>query len=204
MSLKFIKHEGIVVPININNIDTDVIIPKQFLQRINRQGFGKYLFYDWRYIDGNINNINYKFILNKDIFKKATILLTGSNFGCGSSREHALWSLTDYGIKVIISSSFADIFYKNAINNRLLPITLKQKEIDKLFDIVLNYQVVRLHICLKKKIIQVLNKKKIFYKFNIDNFSLNCIINGIDHISSTLHFDKKIKIWENKQFDFLK
>lgn len=204
MLSKFTHHEGIVAPININNIDTDVIIPKQFLQKINRKGYGKYLFYDWRYINGDINNINYKFILNKSIFKKATILITGSNFGCGSSREHALWSLVDYGIKIIISSSFADIFYKNAINNRLLPIILKQKEIDQLFNIIFSHQGIKLHICLKNKNIQVLHKKKLYYNFNIDDFSLNSIINGIDHISLTLNYDKKITIWEKKQFNFLK
>lgn len=204
MSLKFIEHEGTVIPLNINNIDTDVIIPKQFLKKINRKGFGKYLFYDWRYIDGNINILNPNFIFNHSIFKKSTILLTGSNFGCGSSREHALWALTDYGIKVIISSSFADIFYKNAINNRLLPITLTEKKVEQLFDIVSNNYGIKIYICLKKKIIHVLNKKKFFYKFNIDRFSLNSIINGVDHIHSTLNFDKKIKIWEEKQIDFLK
>lgn len=204
MSLKFIEHTGIVAPININNIDTDVIIPKQFLQKIHRKGFGKYLFYDWKYFMGNMKIKNTNFILNNPIFNKSTILLTGPNFGCGSSREHALWALTDYGFKAIISSSFADIFYKNAINNRLLPIILKEKEITDLFNFILKDKCAKkIYINLKKKFINIINQKK-RYNFEINNFDLKCIMYGIDHISTTLSLNKKIKSWEDKQFDFLK
>ena len=117
--LKFIEHTGVVVPLNFSNIDTDIIIPKQFLKCVNKRGLGKFLFYDWRFIDGNELLINKNFILNKKIYKNASILLTGENFGCGSSREHAVWSLLDYGFKVIIAPSFSDIFYNNSFNNKL-------------------------------------------------------------------------------------
>lgn len=202
MNKKFIKHKGIVAPINISNIDTDTIIPKQFLQKIERTGFGKYLFYDWRYIDNKINKLNTKFILNNSIFKKSSILLTRENFGCGSSREHALWALTDYGIKTIIAPSFADIFYINAINNTLLPITLNNQDIDELFKIVFENPGIKFLINLKKLNIQVFDN--LFYNFSIRNYDRDRILNGLDNINITLKYKKEIEKWENKQYDFLK
>lgn len=196
MKKKFIEHTGIVAPLNISNIDTDVIIPKQFLQRIKRNGFGKYLFYDWRYLDNQGKKLNSKFILNNNIFEKSSILLTRSNFGCGSSREHALWALTDYGFKVIIASSFADIFYNNAINNQLLPIVFDKKTIEKLFNLVLNNPGIKFNINLKKLIVRILNNDNLFFCFKMNNFDYKRILNGVDNISITLNLDKKIKNWE--------
>lgn len=199
-NIKFIKHIGVVAPIDIPNIDTDIIIPKQFLQRIKRTGFGKYLFHDWRYIDNYRKKINFNFVLNQNNFKKTSILLTRENFGCGSSREHALWALTDYGIKIIISSSFADIFYNNAINNQLLPITLNKKIIDKFFFIVVNNPGVLFNVNLQKLEIQVHNKK---YSFNFNESDRKRIMFGIDNINMTLKYLKEIENWEKKQHDFL-
>src|SRR5690625_2374659 len=125
MNLKPIeKHTGIVCPLNRTNIDTDQIIPKQFLKSIERTGFGKYLFYHWRFDDDG--NIRDEFILNKPAFKQASVLLAGDNFGCGSSREHASWSLLDYGFQVVIAPSFADIFYNNSLKNGIIPIQLEE------------------------------------------------------------------------------
>lgn len=198
---KFIEHIGIVAPINVSNIDTDIIIPKQFLQRIKRTGFGKYLFYNWRYMINQNNTPNFDFILNKNTFKNTSILLTRENFGCGSSREHALWSLTDYGIKVIISSSFADIFYNNAINNQLLPIILNKKEIEELFVIVLDNPGIKLHISLQELQVKVFDN--LSYKFNMNNSDRNRMLHGIDNIKMTLKLFKEIETWEKKHYDFL-
>lgn len=198
---KFIEHTGIVAPINVSNIDTDIIIPKQFLQRIKRTGFGKYLFYNWRYMINQDNTPNFDFILNKNTFKNTSILLTRENFGCGSSREHALWSLTDYGIKVIISSSFADIFYNNAINNQLLPIILNKKEIEELFVIVLDNPGIKLHISLQELQVKVFDN--LSYKFNMNNSDRNRMLHGIDNIKMTLKLFKEIEAWEKKHYDFL-
>ena len=127
---KFTQHIGIVVPLDAANIDTDAIIPKQFLQKVTRTGFGQHLFNDWRFLDDAGQKPNPDFVLNKPRYKGASILLTRENFGCGSSREHAPWALTDYGFKVVIASSFADIFYGNSLNNQLLPLTLSEADID--------------------------------------------------------------------------
>src|SRR5699024_3357934 len=123
------KHQGIVYPLNRSNIDTDQIIPKQFLKRIERSGFGQFLFYHWRFDDNGSKHSD--FSLNEKRYKDASILLTGENFGCGSSREHAPWALLDYGFKVIIAASFADIFYNNALKNGILPIQLNQRQLEQ-------------------------------------------------------------------------
>ena len=130
---KFIKHQGLTIPLDIANIDTDQIIPKQFLSKITRDGFGVHLFHDWRYLDLAGEQPNPEFNLNKPQFSGGSILLTRENFGCGSSREHAPWALADFGFKAVIASSFADIFYGNAINNGLIPVRLAENEIDQLF-----------------------------------------------------------------------
>ena len=133
---KFNTHTGLVVPLDVANVDTDQIIPKQFLQRTERTGFGVNLFHDRRYLDAAGTQANPDFILNKPEYKDASILLAGENFGCGSSREHAPWALQQYGFKVMISSSFADIFYGNSINVGLLPITLAEDEMAQLFKLI--------------------------------------------------------------------
>ena len=128
----FKQHKGIVVPLDSANVDTDAIIPKQFLQKVNRIGFGKHLFHDWRFLDDAGEQPNPEFVLNKPQFAGASILLARENFGCGSSREHAPWALADYGFKTMIAPSFADIFYGNAINNGMVPVRLKEEEVDAL------------------------------------------------------------------------
>ena len=136
---KFNQHSGLVAPLDAANVDTDQIIPKQFLQKTTRIGFGQHLFHDWRYLDNAGHQANPDFILNQPQYQGASILLTGENFGCGSSREHAPWALQEYGFKVIIASSFADIFYANCINIGILPIILSEEIITELFQHCLLY-----------------------------------------------------------------
>ncbi|AGI27043.1 3-isopropylmalate dehydratase small subunit [Candidatus Portiera aleyrodidarum] len=197
---KFINHKGLVVPIHRSNIDTDLIIPKQFLKSINRSGFGFNLFDGLRYIDegypGKKNRlINKDFVLNKSRYKGASILLTRTNFGCGSSREHAVWALKEYGFKVIIAQSFAEIFYNNALKNGILLITLKNFLIDEFFLSVYNQKGYILDINLTKQIIYKHSGKKI--NFSIDPFSKYCLENGLDDIGITLKEINTIKIFEN-------
>ncbi|MFV8766825.1 3-isopropylmalate dehydratase small subunit, partial [Yersinia enterocolitica] len=132
----FAQHRGLVAPLDAANVDTDAIIPKQFLQKVTRTGFGQHLFNDWRFLDDAGKVPNSEFVLNQPRYQGATILLTRENFGCGSSREHAPWALTDFGFKVVIAPSFADIFYGNSFNNQLLPVTLSEGDIDTLFQLV--------------------------------------------------------------------
>lgn len=197
---KIIKHKGLVVPINRSNIDTDLIIPKQFLKSINRSGFGLNLFDGLRYIDEGYPKkknrlINKDFILNKSRYKGASILLTRKNFGCGSSREHAVWALKEYGFKVIIAQSFAEIFYNNALKNGILIVTLKKFLIKELFLSVYNKKGYMLNINLPKQIIYKQSGKQI--KFSIDPFSKYCLENGLDDIGITLKEIKTIKSFEN-------
>nr|Q9ZEZ5.1 RecName: Full=3-isopropylmalate dehydratase small subunit; AltName: Full=Alpha-IPM isomerase; Short=IPMI; AltName: Full=Isopropylmalate isomerase [Buchnera aphidicola (Pterocomma populeum)]CAA07298.1 3-isopropylmalate dehydratase subunit [Buchnera aphidicola] len=197
---KFTQHNGIVMPLDIANIDTDIIIPKQFLQKVNKLGFGKYLFHNWRFIDENQSQINPNFILNIEKYKKSSILLTRDNFGCGSSREHAVWALLDYGFKVIIAPSFSDIFYNNSFNNKLLLITLPNNQIDKFFNIINQNPGIYFNIDLLKNEIKV--EKKI-YSFQIDKFRRFCLLNGLDDIDLTLKNIEKIDSYEKKICNFL-
>lgn len=197
---KFINHKGLVVPINRSNIDTDLIIPKQFLKSINRSGFGFNLFDGLRYIDEGYPEkknrlINKDFVLNKYRYKGASILLTRKNFGCGSSREHAVWALKEYGFKVIIAQSFAEIFYNNALKNGILLITLKKIFIDEIFLSVYNLKGYMLDINLPKQIIYKQSGKQI--NFSIDPFSKYCLENGLDDIGITLKEINTIKSFEN-------
>ncbi|MBK4775601.1 3-isopropylmalate dehydratase small subunit [Candidatus Pantoea edessiphila] len=195
----FIQHTGIVAPLDIVNIDTDTIIPKQFLHKISRIGFGKNLFHNWRYEDVEGKKLNLDFILNKKEFQFASILLTRENFGCGSSREHAVWALMDFGFRVIIAPSFADIFYKNSINNKLLPIQLSIKEINEMFYLVVNHYGVMFKVDIKK--LKIITENKI-YQFEIDDYHHKCMMNGIDNITSTLEHESLILNYEQKNPDF--
>ncbi|CAL4326034.1 3-isopropylmalate dehydratase small subunit [Buchnera aphidicola] len=198
--LKFTEHKGIVLPLDISNIDTDIIIPKQFLKKVSKVGFGKYLFHDWRFLDKNQLKINNDFILNKKIYRNASILLTRDNFGCGSSREHAVWSLLDYGFKVIIAPSFADIFYNNSFNNKLLLITLPNAVIDNLFNIAFSEPGIYFNVNLLKRYIIVENKQ---YDFKIDEFLCFCLINGLDDIDLTMQCIHHIDSYEKNILHFL-
>lgn len=187
---KFTKHDGLVVPLDAANVDTDQIIPKQFLQKTERVGFGKHLFHDWRYLDSRGNQDNPEFILNAPQYKDASILLTRENFGCGSSREHAPWAIEEYGFKVIIAPSFADIFYGNCINIGLLPIKLSEAEINELFAETEN-NALNLTIDLANN--KIIGAKKT-YSFSLDTFHQYCLEQGIDSVGWTL---KKLDIIES-------
>ena len=202
---KFVTLKSIAIPLDRSNIDTDAIIPKQFLKSIKRSGFGPNLFDEWRYLDHGepgMNNsarpLNYDFVLNKPEYTNANILLVRENFGCGSSREHAPWALLDYGIKAIVAVSFADIFYNNCFKNGILPITLSNNEIDELFKVSSN-QKLEIEVDLPKQRINFLNDK--FFEFEIDEFKKNSLINGLDEISLTLEKTQEIKNFEKSYYD---
>ncbi|WP_343154554.1 3-isopropylmalate dehydratase small subunit [Buchnera aphidicola] len=194
------EYQGTVLPLNISNIDTDTIIPKQFLQKVNKTGFGTYLFHDWRYLDKNQSNINFDFVLNKKVYKNSSILLAQDNFGCGSSREHAVWALLDYGFKVIIAPSFSDIFYSNSFNNKLLLIVLKKTEINYLFDLISKEISITLNINLLNNEVKIGDKK---FLFDLNSFQRSYLLNDLDAIDLTMKFNDKIKSYEDKMFPFL-
>ena len=187
---KFELLKGIAAPLEMINVDTDMIIPKQFLKTIKRSGLGKNLFHELRYdIQGNIKN---DFVLNWDPYKQASILVAGDNFGCGSSREHAPWSLLDFGFKCIIAPSFADIFYNNCFKNGILPIRLDQKTVDVLMDQA--NQKKQLTINLKDQLIILEDENTI--DFQIDPFRKKCLLEGLDDIGLTLQKKEKIDQYE--------
>lgn len=193
----FIQLKGIPVPLDRANVDTDAIIPKQFLRKIERTGFGKHLFHDWRFLDPEGQNPNPDFELNKPRYKGASILVTRENFGCGSSREHAPWALEDYGIRCIIAPSFADIFYNNCFKNGMLPITLTPEEVEELFQFIYKNEGIEFTVDLPSQIIQVPGYKT--YHFDVDPWRKDCLLNGWDDIGLTLRYEKDITEFENKQ-----
>jgi 3-isopropylmalate/(R)-2-methylmalate dehydratase small subunit len=191
----FIRHAGIAAPLDRANIDTDAIIPKQFLRKIDRTGFGKHLFHEWRYLDYQGTKENPDFVLNKPQYRNSTVLLTRDNFGCGSSREHAPWALADYGFKVIIAPSFADIFYNNCIKNGILLVPLKSNEVDHLFNFVETTAGAQISAELESQTITTIGES---FKFDINPFAKECLLKGLDQIGWTLQFDQKIKDYEAK------
>lgn len=192
----FTLHTGVVAPLDRANIDTDAIIPKQFLRKIERTGFGKHLFHEWRYLDYEGTKVNPDFVLNKPEYRTATVLLTRDNFGCGSSREHAPWALSDYGFRVIIAPSFADIFYNNCVKNGILLCPLAAKEVDELFEEVVKNRGMEITADLEKRRVTSANGKE--YLFDIDKFSKYCLMNGLDQIGWTLQHEGKIAAFEKK------
>jgi len=188
---KFDILKGIPANLPMMNIDTDMIIPKQFLKTIKRTGLGKSLFYEMRYDEKGNKEKN--FILNQDPYNQSTILLTGKNFGCGSSREHAPWALLDFGIKCVISSSFADIFYNNCFKNGMLPIILDENKIQEL--IQYSERKENIEINLTEQEITFGNKR---IKFEIDPFKRKCLLNGLDDVALSLEKENKIFSYENK------
>ena len=184
--------KSIPAPLAMINVDTDMIIPKQFLKTIKRSGLGKNLFHELRYdIQGNIKN---DFVLNWDPYKTSKILIAGSNFGCGSSREHAPWSLLDFGFKSIIAPSFADIFYNNCFKNGILPIKLEQQDVDTLMKEAENKN--EILVDLENKFVVYQNNKNI--NFELDQFRRKCLLEGLDDIALTLKKNKEIDIHEEK------
>ncbi|WP_063653368.1 3-isopropylmalate dehydratase small subunit [Aliivibrio fischeri] len=197
----FKQHTGLVVPLDTANIDTDAIIPKQFLQKVNRIGFGKHLFHDWRFLDDAGEQPNPEFVMNAPRYQGATVLLARENFGCGSSREHAPWALADYGIQVMIAPSFADIFYGNSINNQMVPVRLTESEVDEIFQFIEANEGAEVTVDLEAMLVSANNKQ---YSFEIDEFRRHCLLNGLDNIGLTLQHADKISEYEAKIPSFLK
>lgn len=195
MAQAFTQHTGIVVPLDAANVDTDAIIPKQFLQKVTRSGFGQHLFHDWRFLDEQGQQPDPDFILNQPAFNGASILLARENFGCGSSREHAPWALTDYGFHVVIAPSFADIFYGNALNNQLLPVRLSDDEIDQLFSLVAEQPGIFFTVDLHE---QTVSAGEHHFSFEIDPFRRHCMLNGLDSIGLTLQHAAEIDRYEQQ------
>ncbi|WP_321406975.1 3-isopropylmalate dehydratase small subunit [Tolumonas auensis] len=193
---EFKQHTGLAVPLDSANVDTDQIIPKQFLQRVSKLGFGQNLFHDWRFLDEAGTQPNPEFVLNFPRYKGASILLARENFGNGSSREHAPWALADYGLKAVIAPSFADIFYGNSLNNGLLVVRLKDEEVDALFKLVEANEGQNITVDLEAKEVRAADY---CFKFEIDDFRRYCIMNGLDNIGLTLQHADAIDAYEAKQ-----
>ena len=191
----FRTHTGIVAPLDRANVDTDQIIPKQFLKRIERTGFGEFLFYDWRFLPGGQRDSS--FVLNEARFCEASILVAGKNFGCGSSREHAPWALADFGFRAIIAPSFADIFANNSMKNGLLPVTLGEKEVAALIEnarSIANYELtVDLERC------TVTDVRDFSGSFAIDDFQRHCLLEGLDDIGLTQLYEADIAAFEQRR-----
>ncbi len=192
---------GITIPLDRANVDTDAIIPKQFLKSIKKTGFGNNLFDEWRYLDHgepgdekSVRKINQDFVFNLPRYQGAEILLARDNFGCGSSREHAVWALRDYGIRVVVAPSFADIFYNNCFKNGLLPIILKKDQVEQLFSETNLKEGYEVTVNLDEQIIVLPNQE--FFLFEIDQGRKNRLINGLDDIDLTLQFSDEIEAYE--------
>jgi 3-isopropylmalate/(R)-2-methylmalate dehydratase small subunit len=201
---KFTQLNGLVLPLDRANVDTDAIIPKQFLKSIKRSGFGVNLFDDWRYLDtgepGMDNSkrpVNEDFVLNKPRYQGAQILLARENFGCGSSREHAPWALLDYGFRVVLAPSYADIFFNNCFKNGILPIILDEQVIDKLFKEVEATEGYQLNVDLEAQTISTPSGESI--AFEVDAFRKHCLLNGLDDIGLTLQHTDDIKAYEERR-----
>jgi 3-isopropylmalate/(R)-2-methylmalate dehydratase small subunit len=199
---KFTVHTGLVAPLDRANVDTDQIIPKQFLKSILRTGFGPNLFDAWRYMDHGepgMDNarrpLNPNFVLNQDRYRGASVLLGRKNFGCGSSREHAPWALMDYGFKCVIAPSYADIFFNNCFKNGFLPVILKEAEVDALFHDCAVFPGFRLVVDLEQQTVATIDGSK-RYAFEVDAFRKYCLLNGLDEIGLTLRHADKIRTYE--------
>ncbi|MGK5091602.1 3-isopropylmalate dehydratase small subunit [Deltaproteobacteria bacterium TL4] len=186
---------AIALPLDRMNVDTDAIIPKQFLKKIERTGFGVHLFHEDRFLDDAGTQINPAFVLNFPRYRGAQILVSRDNFGCGSSREHAPWSLLDYGFRCIIASSFADIFYNNCFKNGILPVVLSAKEVQTLFEEIEATEGYQLSIDLPNQVVQT--SKGTTFQFDVEPFSKDCLIKGLDDIGWTLGFASHIQRFES-------
>lgn len=203
---KFVRHDGLVAPLDRANVDTDQIIPKQFLKSIKRTGFGPNLFDEWRYLDegfpgqdNSVRPLNKDFVLNLPAYQGASVLITRRNFGCGSSREHAPWALMDFGFKAIIAPSFADIFYNNCFKNGLLPIVLSEDNVEALFQAVNGKEGYRITIDLEGQ--QVIPETGEPLPFEIDEFRKHCLLNGLDEIGLTLNEADAIRAYEKGRME---
>ena len=191
------KHQGIAAILDQRDIDTDQIVPKQFLKRVERSGFGAYLFFNWRFSDKEGKELNSDFILNQQRYTKASILVTGENFGCGSSREHAPWALEDYGFRVIIAPSFADIFYNNCFNSAILAIRLEKEKVRKIIDWIKKTEQAAIDVDLREQSLQAAEQT---YHFHIEERHKKNLLEGNDHIDLSLKHLDKIKVFEEEHF----
>jgi 3-isopropylmalate/(R)-2-methylmalate dehydratase small subunit len=202
---KFTVHTGIVAPLDRGNVDTDQIIPKQFLKSIKKTGYGANLFDAWRYLDHGEPGMDHakrprnpNFVLNDPRYEDATILLARKNFGCGSSREHAPWALLDYGFRCVIAPSFADIFYNNSFKNGFLPVVLQEAEVDRLFYECASFPGFRLTIDLDQQTVATADRALVM-RFEVDGFRKYCLLNGLDEIGLTLRHADRIRDFEAKR-----
>ncbi|MCM3632997.1 MULTISPECIES: 3-isopropylmalate dehydratase small subunit [Paenibacillus] len=191
----FIKHTGIVAPVDRVNVDTDAIIPKQFLKRIERSGFGQFLFYEWRFDEEG--NVNPDFEPNKPRYQGASVLISRANFGCGSSREHAPWAILDYGFKVVIAPSYADIFYNNCFKNGILPIKLTEEQVEELFQRTAKHEGYKLNVDLESKTIT--DEHGLNISFDLDEHRRQFLLQGLDDIGLTLKHEDLISAYEEKR-----
>jgi 3-isopropylmalate/(R)-2-methylmalate dehydratase small subunit len=188
----FTKHTGLVAPFDRLNVDTDQMVPKQFLKALTREGFGRILFYDWRYLEGE--KPNQEFVLNQPRYQGASILIARANFGCGSSREHAPWAILDYGFRALIAPSYADIFYNNCFKNGILPVTLPDRDVDRLFQMTSEMPGYQLTVDLENQ--TVTDEHGVHINFQIDAFRRECLLQGLDEIGLTLRFEDEIAAYE--------
>jgi 3-isopropylmalate/(R)-2-methylmalate dehydratase small subunit len=188
----FRKHTGLVVPLDRVNVDTDQMVPKQFLTWTTREGYGRVLFYDWRYLEGE--RPNPEFVLNLARYRGASVLLTRANFGCGSSREHAPWAVLDYGIRVVIAPSFADIFYSNCFKNGILPVTLSEEQVEELFQRTETQPGYKLSVDLEEKTVR--DGSGLEIRFELDAFRRDVLLQGLDDIGVTLLHEEEISSYE--------
>jgi 3-isopropylmalate/(R)-2-methylmalate dehydratase small subunit len=200
----FTVHEGIAAPLDRANVDTDAIIPKQYLKSVKRTGFGPNAFDDWRYLDpgepdadNSRRRKNPDFVLNQSPFDRATILLARKNFGCGSSREHAVWALDDFGFRAVIAPSFADIFFNNSFKNGLLPVVLKEEEVDELFRRVSQDPGLRIQVDLQAKEVRVPGGP--VFHFDLDEYRRHRLLEGLDDIALTLQHAQEIRAYEARR-----
>lgn len=189
------NHESVAALMNRNNVDTDQIVPKQFLKKVERTGFGAHLFHDWRFNPDGSDNLTFE--LNKPAFKGARILVTGDNFGCGSSREHAPWAIADFGFNTIISTSFADIFYNNCFKNSILPLIVDRAKLEALMSEIAANEGVKFFVDLENQ--KVTTPEGNGFDFDIEPFRKNNMLNGLDDISLTLKHEKEITAFEQQQ-----
>ena len=190
----FTKLTGLVAPMDRVNVDTDQMVPKQFLKLLTRQGYGRVLFYDWRYLPGEKPNPD--FVLNAPRYKGASIIVARANFGCGSSREHAPWAILDYGFRAILAPSYADIFYNNCFKNGILPVTLSNEQIDEIFKRTENQPGYSMTVDLENNV--VTDNAGLRYSFEVDPFRRDCLLKGLDDIGLTLVHEPKISSFENR------
>jgi len=190
----FKKMTGLVMPMDRVNVDTDQMVPKQFLKLLTREGYGRVLFYDWRYLPGEKPKPD--FVLNKPRYKGASVILARANFGCGSSREHAPWAILDYGFHAILAPSYADIFYNNCFKNGILPVTLSNEQIDELFKRTAATEGYRVTVDLEQQV--VIDDQGLRYSFTVDPFRRECLLKGLDDIGLTLVHEAEITAFEKK------